>query len=313
MNIVDIETGEVLPQTAEGWAERIRSDWGRSVGGIVAAGRALTDAKSALSHGQWGRMFAPGLLPFKESTAKYLMGISRNEAIVNRQYTGDLPASWYTLAELSRLSPGQLESAIGAGDITADLGQKAAKRLVASLLGDTGHLDEPSVIFVPEGKFSAIVADPPWRYDNAGTRGSAEDHYPTMGLADICDLAEKVDEWAAEDSHLYLWTTSPFLREAFDVMAAWKFTYKTSLVWVKPQFGLGNYFRSAHEVVLFGVRGALPTNGKDVPSWFSADRQRHSAKPECFYSMVEKVSAGPFLEMFSRNPRENWSAWGNEL
>lgn len=163
------------------------------------------------------------------------------------------------------------------------------------------------------GQFCTIVADPPWQYGNTSTRNAAEKHYPTMPIEELCDLP--VEAHAAESAHLYLWATAPLLREAFDVMAAWGFTYKTNLVWVKPQIGMGNYFRVSHEHVLFGIRGSAPTLRNDVLSWFQADRAKHSAKPDAFLDIVESSSPGPGLEMFARRRRMtafDWSYWGNE-
>jgi N6-adenosine-specific RNA methylase IME4 len=168
----------------------------------------------------------------------------------------------------------------------------------------------------PAGTYATIVADPPWRYDNKATRGAAEDHYQTMTVAELCDpgwVARNVA--AAENAHLYLWTTHAFLRESFDVVEAWGFTYRTHLVWVKPQIGMGNYFRSAHEHVLFGTRGKLPILDRTIPSWFEAPRGRHSAKPGSFRDLVKKASPGPYLELFSRDrPLDpDWHVWGNEV
>jgi N6-adenosine-specific RNA methylase IME4 len=167
-------------------------------------------------------------------------------------------------------------------------------------------------VTAPIGTFATIVADPPWQYDNKATRGAAEDHYPTMSVEDLCALP--VAKWSADDAHLYLWTTNGFLRQAFDVLAAWGFTYKTTLVWVKPQIGMGNYFRSSSEYVLFGVRGSLRTRNREQRNWFEAPRGRHSAKPGLFFDLVEKASYPPYLEMFARQRRLNreWSYWGNE-
>lgn len=172
------------------------------------------------------------------------------------------------------------------------------------------------LVIAPEGTFSTIVADPPWQYDNKATRGAAEDHYPTLSIEELCALPVK--EWAAEQAHLYLWTTNGFLRESFDVLDAWGFTYKTTLVWVKPQIGMGNYFRSSSEYVLFGVRGGLRTKDCNQRNWFEAPRGQHSAKPDRFFDLVERASYAPGLEMFARRRRDNllsdftWDYWGNE-
>lgn len=175
-----------------------------------------------------------------------------------------------------------------------------------------------------EGTFGAIVADPPWRYGNTSTRGAAEDHYSTMSIEELCDL-DVVRERAAEQSHLYLWTTAGHLPDAFSVMTAWGFEYKTYLVWVKPQMGMGNYFRVSTELVLFGIRGGLLTQTNNTMNWFEHKRARHSAKPEVFHDLVMRSSPGPYLELFARCRKDElltgcrcskcrlgWSTWGDQ-
>lgn len=193
------------------------------------------------------------------------------------------------------------------------------KRASAELVTDV-----PAALEVPAGQFSTIVADPPWRYGNTSTRGAAEDHYPTMSIEELCALGDVVQERAADQSHLYLWSTAGHLPDAFSVMEAWGFEYKTYIVWVKPQMGMGNYFRVSTELVLFGVRGGMRTNCRDEKNYFEAKRSKHSAKPEFFHSLVHKASPGPYLEMFARCRKDRdlicrcsrcrlgWEVWGNE-
>jgi N6-adenosine-specific RNA methylase IME4 len=165
-----------------------------------------------------------------------------------------------------------------------------------------------------QGAYGALVVDPPWRYGNAATRGAAEAHYRTMPLSELLKLPNICPPLAESvDSHLYLWTTAGMLLEAFDVLHAWGYTYKTNLVWVKPQIGMGNYFRVSHEHVLFGVRGtAGRTQDKTLRSWFEAPREKHSRKPLAFYDLVEKASPGPYVDVFARDRRFRWDVWGNE-
>lgn len=194
--------------------------------------------------------------------------------------------------------------------------EKAVKQVVAAIGGTRGK--RPPLAALPPARdeqpeaeptvFSTIVADPPWRYDNVATRGAAEDHYPTMSIEELVGLAVPADD----NAHLYLWVTNGFIREGFELVEAWGFTYKTILTWCKPQIGMGNYFRNSTEHVLFGVRGQLATLRNDVPTWFTANRTKHSAKPESFYDLVERSSPGPFLEMFARRRRMGWHTWGNE-
>ena len=168
--------------------------------------------------------------------------------------------------------------------------------------------------FIERGeRFGTIYADPPWQYGNQGTRAATDDHYVTMTVPEIC--AEPVREVAAENAHLHLWTTNGFLREAFDVMEAWGFKYKSCFVWCKPQMGIGNYYRVSHEFLLFGVRGDCPFQMRDAMSWGVHDRLEHSRKPAAIREMVEKVSPGPYLEMYGRElrPWTPWSVYGNQV
>jgi N6-adenosine-specific RNA methylase IME4 len=221
------------------------------------------------------------------------------------------------------------EKARAKGEITRAGAIKLAKQ---------AHSDEARSVpvIVPAGTFATFVADPPWRYGNTATRAAAQDHYDTLSIAQLCgeeplpdgtNLAEDVVKpRVADRAHLYMWTTAGHLPEAFRVMAAWGFTYKTYLVWVKPQMGMGNYFRVSTELVLFGVRGDMRTNDMGTVNYFNASRGKHSAKPSVFYDLVAKSSPGPYLEMFSRCDAVNqlpgtcqcsrclrgWEVWGNQ-
>jgi len=160
-------------------------------------------------------------------------------------------------------------------------------------------------------KFACIYADPPWQYGNQGTRAATDNHYPTMPLDDICALPIK--DIAADNAHLHLWTTNAFLFDAKRVMESWGFTYKSCFVWVKPQMGIGNYWRVSHEFLLLGLRGDCPFLQHDEMSWGEFPRGRHSAKPDKVRQMIERVSPGPRIELFSRERFEGWSAWGNQV
>jgi N6-adenosine-specific RNA methylase IME4 len=171
-----------------------------------------------------------------------------------------------------------------------------------------------------EGKYRTIVADPPWHYDNAASRGAANNHYKTMTIEQLC--AMDIADHAEPNAHLYMWTTSAHLPHAFDVMSAWGFQYKTYLVWVKPQIGMGNYFRTCTELIMFGVRGTMRTQTRDTRNWFESPRQRHSAKPPQFHQLVMAASPGEYLELFTRcrkphdcqcsKCRYGWATYGDQ-
>ena len=166
--------------------------------------------------------------------------------------------------------------------------------------------------------YATIVADPPWDYRQKGRIVSTAKRvttkpqlqYGRMTLADVCSLS--VPDLAANDAHLYLWATNPMLREAFEVVEAWGFSYITLLTWRKlGTLGMGYYFRGDTEHVLFAVRGKLPIPPANrIRNWFEAPKGRHSAKPAAFGDLVERVSPGPYVELFARAPRLGWDHWG---
>jgi N6-adenosine-specific RNA methylase IME4 len=171
---------------------------------------------------------------------------------------------------------------------------------------------EPSAI-IGHAKFATIVIDPPWDWGDEGDGdqlGRARPDYATMSIDDL----ERLDVRALsdDDCHLYLWITNRSLPKGFRLLEAWGFRYVTALTWVKPHFGMGNYFRGQTEHVLFGVKGSQPLKRKDVGTVFHAPRgpDGHSSKPAEFLELVESCSFGPYLEMFSRSARPGWVTWG---
>lgn len=169
--------------------------------------------------------------------------------------------------------------------------------------------------------YSTIVVDPPWadRHNMTGvTRVGREKrdrridgHYSTLTVEEIAALP--VGSLADENAHLYLWTTNLDLRDAFRIVDAWGFTYKALLTWVKEgHLGMGAYFRNQTEHVLFAVRGKLPTldGGRSQRTYFTAPKGGHSVKPGLFGDIVEACSPGPYVELFARQPRMGWDAWG---
>ena len=170
------------------------------------------------------------------------------------------------------------------------------------------HLDE---LAGSGKKFGTIYADPPWQYGNQSTRASTDNHYVTMPFDEIAALP--IESLAADKSHLHLWTTNGFIREAFALIEAWGFEYKSMFIWVKPEMGIGNYWRVSHEIMLLGVRGNLTFADHSQRSWIQASRQAHSTKPHGVRDIIEKTSPGPYLELFGRQAHPRWTVWGNEV
>ena len=170
---------------------------------------------------------------------------------------------------------------------------------------------------IPEGKYATIVIDPPWDYrdvdgsDNGGLGDNfrGKPLYALMPLHEIVKLP--VPDLAAENAHLYVWACNRTFALAAQLFKKWGFRFSTMLTWCKPGLGLGRTFRNNTEHVLFGIRGSLPMKRYDTGTWFMADKETHSKKPQRFYEIVETVSHAPYLEMFAREQREGWTVWGN--
>ncbi len=160
-------------------------------------------------------------------------------------------------------------------------------------------------------EFGCIYADPPWQYANQGTRASTNNHYGTMTVKDIEYLP--VADIVAPKAHLHLWVTNAFLQDGFKIMEAWGFEFKSTFVWVKPQMGMGNYWRNSHEIMLTGTRGGQTAIGKAEMSWLECRRGAHSAKPDMVRDRIRNLSPGPYLEMFGRRSVEGWTVFGNEV
>lgn len=165
---------------------------------------------------------------------------------------------------------------------------------------------------LPDGPFDVIYADPPWSYHNGSVpNGGVDHHYDTMDL----DAIKTLDVPAADDAVLYLWTTVTHAEEAFDVLGAWGFEYKTQAVWDKRSVGVGYWMRGQHELLYIGVRGDVSPPDADArrSSVFTADRGAHSSKPEAVRTHIEKAHPDARkLEMFARDGKVGWELWGDE-
>lgn len=178
--------------------------------------------------------------------------------------------------------------------------------------------------FAGTTKFSTILADPPWQFDNR-TGKMAPEHkrlrrYGTMTMEDIKELP--VAQIAADRAHLYLWVPNALVAEGLEVMRRWGFQYKTNLIWYKirkdggpDRRGVGFYFRNVTEMLLFGVRGKNVRTlqpGRTMPNILSTQKREHSRKPDELYKIIEECSWAEYLELFARHRHPGWYQWGDE-
>lgn len=209
--------------------------------------------------------------------------------------------------------------------------QNRADRAVSSLVKAVSRPPKPKrTPPLPKGKYRVIYADPAWQFESwsaAGADRSAQNHYPTMTTPEICALP--IDQLAADDCVLFLWATGPMQRDAFAVIEAWGFTYKTiGFTWAKTRdskakvsdpasfvMGNGYWTRANPEPCLLATRGSPSRRPEatDIPQLLIAPRGRHSEKPDEAYLRIERLVEGPYIELFARQTRPGWDAWGNEV
>jgi N6-adenosine-specific RNA methylase IME4 len=179
--------------------------------------------------------------------------------------------------------------------------------------------------FIGDDKFSTVLADPPWQFENR-TGKMAPEHkrlsrYSTLSLEEIQNIPVK--EALQETAHLYLWVPNALLPDGLRVMKNWGFTYKTNIIWYKIRLdggpdgrGVGFYFRNVTEILLFGTKGKKARTlkpGRTQTNIISSRKREHSRKPDEQYKLIESCSPGPYLELFARGKRENWKCWGNQV
>lgn len=171
-------------------------------------------------------------------------------------------------------------------------------------------------------KYNVIYADPPWAYrvwkQKSGGR-SAESHYSTISLEGIKALP--VGKLADKDCALFLWITCPLLREAWDVVEAWGFTYKSvAFVWVKQNkktpslfWGMGYWTRANAELCIVATKGSPKRQSRRVHQVILSPIEEHSKKPdEARNRIVELMGDVPRIELFARQKTPGWDVWGNE-
>lgn len=181
---------------------------------------------------------------------------------------------------------------------------------------------------LPKNHFKAILADCPWSYKTwsaKGTGRSADQHYQTQDADWIANLP--VGSLAADDCVLFLWATWPTIKDAFAVIDAWGFTYKTcAFDWMKADVStvdlfpdpksadmkLGHWSRSNSEPCLLATRGKPKRLNADVRMGIIEKPRQHSRKPDCVHTRIQRLVAGPYLEMFARAQKPGWTVWGNQ-
>ena len=192
----------------------------------------------------------------------------------------------------------------------------AVRTATLSLIAEKGRETAPGTV---QKLYPVIYADPPWKFrvhsEVTGREKSAENHYPTMETDAICDLFAEIGSPCTDDAVLFLWATNPMLPDGLRVLEAWGFTYIHHWIWDKVDIGTGYWGRDQHEILLIGKRGKFPAPilGTQPGTVYREKKTDHSVKPDYYAEQLERLFKElPKLEMFCRDPRPGWDAWGFE-
>ena len=168
-----------------------------------------------------------------------------------------------------------------------------------------------------KGLFDVVSVDPPWPYEGESKNTTSFDAvgrrvanpYPEMSIEQI----KKIEMPLMNDSVVLLWTTHKFLPDAFEILKEWNLEYKATLVWNKEKIGMGAWFRMQCEFCLVGIKGKPYWNNTTFRDILNEPRREHSRKPDSFFEMIEQITLGRRLEYFSREKRNGWEVFGNDI
>lgn len=284
--VIDYETGEIIEDVAfeiNREHELFESSMRNSVEHAIRCGELLAEQKAKLNHGEW-IPWVENNLDFSDRHARRYIKIASNRTRVS-----DLDSGASLRSVLKLLAKNERE-------VSIEEQRKEIEEGIASL---------------PPGTFEVIVIDPPWpygtKYDPDGRRSA--NPYPEQSLEEISNMNIPF----SDDCVLWLWTTHKFMRYSFDLLDSWGFRDVAIVTWVKDRMGLGAWLRSQSEFCIMAVKGSpkvLLTNQTTV---IHGAMREHSRKPDEFYSMVESLCVGRKLDYYSREERNGWEQYGNEL
>lgn len=302
--------GEILPPASAGSERdaaiaRLRQIKGGVSAGLMEMAAILAQWRGRLSHGEWLPFLAESTI--ERTFAAKLVKIHSDDRLQMFELE-HLPVSAEALYELTFLNDDDFRRAL-TGNAPPTLEEIRGIR----------HTSHPPVAepgSLPAGKYGAILADPPWKFETwskAGRGRTPDRHYPPMTFDEIAAMGPEVEQRAADDCALFLWVVTGPRRDYEAIIDAWGFEPKgEAFVWVKQgAFGGGYGTRKRHETCLFGTRGSPRRLDAGVDSVIEAPRGAHSEKPAETHARIERLYAGPYVELFARDVRDGWDVWGN--
>lgn len=187
--------------------------------------------------------------------------------------------------------------------------------------------------------YGLIYIDPPWEQQmfsaETGIKKAPQAKYDCMSLEDIQALP--IAQLAAANCFVVMWTLWNFVAPGYgtDVLRAWMAEPKSGGAWFKltkndkVSMGTGYGFRGCSEPFLTAAYGAPKVRSHrerngivteiEVDAALELDAlvaqlREHSRKPEEMREALERMFPDvPKVEVFARERRPGWDAWGNQV
>lgn len=165
-------------------------------------------------------------------------------------------------------------------------------------------------------KYKTIVIDPPWPVDFIRLKrrpNQIKMPYQVMTIDEI--IGFPIDEYAADNCDLFMWTTHTYIQDAFRILKCWGFKYHCILTWDKTN-GLSLMgFTRRTEFLIYAYKGKMGINqrGNFIPTIFKSKQTKHSEKPSSFYQLIRPNTQEPRIDIFGRKQHEGFTPWGNQI
>ena len=287
--------------SVEYWTEVLKSAHVNTVEGLLNLARMIAECPPEIRE-ECGHGAGYKSASISKLCTIHLKGYDRFHIVKNM-----LPISWGTLYQLTALTDEEWDAAVSGGHINPNLTRGEARQL------STYKADEEDPPIV-DGHYETIVIDPPWpmKIIDRDVAPLQDLSYPTLSIDEIASL--NIDNCAADSAHLFCWATHKFLPDTLSIIAGWGFKYVLTMVWHKQggfqPFGLPQY---NCEFCVYARKGSPKfIDTKDFLVCFKAKRREHSRKPNEFYDVLRRVTAGPRIDIFSREEKEGFDSVGNE-
>jgi N6-adenosine-specific RNA methylase IME4 len=292
--MIVVEASKLMPRGNPGDRET-----GRSAG-------LLTQAEAGKRMGVSDRLVRRAKVVRDNATAKVIEAVKKGKLAVDAaEQVSKLSEAKQN--EIADEALAKKQGQVRTGRIKALVRQEEKRAVVRKI-------NEQRVAPAPLGPFGVIVIDPPWPYENSDQHDGSRGHidYPPMPIGDICELRSVLDPRAKKDCVLGMWVTNAFIHEVGRVLAAWGFTHRTMYTWDKELEGVGSWGRGRTEHLVIASRGEVTHTLNEISTLLSSRRREHSRKPDEMYALLGKHCSGPMIDMFSREARDGWAAWGAE-